>query len=417
VTTSRQRIQQTLNFVQPERVPVDFGGHRSSGIMAMAYSRLRDYLGLPSRPLRILDMILQLAVIDEDVLDRFGVDTIDLSTAFHTEPDRWKPWVLPDGTECFIPDYINLAREGDTWLLLAADGIPLGLQKPGMIYFEQLDYPMRRDPAGTVDRLEEMLAHDLWSAIGAPPGPLPMTEGSQAYLAEHARRLRERTSRYIITGVRGPLFEGGQHLFGMDNFYVMLASEPNLAHRFLDNLTEAYLRRLEFTLTAVGPYIDMVVVFDDFGMQTGLQISPRMYRTFFKPRQKRLWSRIKELAPEVRIQLHSCGSMAELLPDMAEVGLDAWNPVQISAHNMAPERLKPEFGRTVAFWGGGCDTQHMLKDGTPSEIRAHVWHNLDVFAPRGGYVFTQVHNIMADVPPQNIVAMFDAVTDWSRTHG
>lgn len=422
---ARERVLTALNFKPPDRVPIDFAGHRSSGIMAMAYARLRDYLGLPKRPLRIQDMILQLAVVDDDVRDRFSVDTVDVGAGFALSDSDWKPWVLPDGRDCFIPRWIELERDGSTWYLLAADGTRIGVQKPGMVYFEQTGYPLQAaleagDFSG-VDRLEEVMAHDIWSSIAAPPGPVPATDEGRRFLAEGARRLRERTDRFIIASVRGPLLEGGQHLFGMEGFSVLLATEPKRAHHFLDNLTEFYLKRVEFTLSAIGPYIDMVVCFDDFGMQTGLMISPKMYREFFKPRQKILWSRVKELAPsDVKILLHSCGSMAQIVPDLVEVGLDAWNPVQISARNMEPERLKADLGGMITFWGGGCDTQQVLRAGTLDEIRAHVWHNLDVFngagAP-GGYVFTQVHNIMADVTPERITTMFDAVAEWNRTHG
>jgi uroporphyrinogen decarboxylase len=158
-----------------------------------------------------------------------------------------------------------------------------------------------------------------------------------------------------------------------------------------------------------------LVCYDDYGMQTGSQISPNMYREFFKPRQKLIWGRAKELAP-VKVMLHSCGGIIDLLPDMIEAGLDILNPVQIGAKNMDPEGLKSRFGRQLIFWGGGCDTQHVLREGTPEEIKGHVWRNLEVFTPGGGYVFQQVHNIEADIPPENIVAMFDTVREWNDTH-
>ncbi len=420
---SRERVLTALNFKPPDRVPVDFAGHRSSGIMAMAYARLRDYLGLPKRPLRIQDMILQLAVIDDDVRDRFGVDTVDVGAGFALSDSDWKPWVLPDGRDCLIPRCVELERDGDTWYLLAEDGMRIGVQRPGMVYFEQTGYPLQAaletGDFSAVDHLREVMAHDVWSSIPAPPGPVAQDEDGCRFLAEGARRLRQATDRFTIASVRGPLLEGGQHLFGMEGFSVLLASEPELVHHFLDNLTEFYLERIDFTLNAIGPYIDMVICFDDFGMQTGLMISPKMYREFFKPRQRILWNRVKELSPDVKILLHSCGSMAPIVPDLVEAGLDAWNPVQISARNMEPERLKADLGGKISFWGGGCDTQQVLRAGTPDEIRAHVRHNLNAFTgdnSSGGYVFTQVHNIMADVTPERITAMFDAVAEWNRAH-
>ncbi len=198
----------------------------------------------------------------------------------------------------------------------------------------------------------------------------------------------------------------------MDGFHLLLASDPDLAHRCLDKLLDIYLKRLDLYLGAVGPYIDVMVCYDDYGMQTGSQISPKMYREFFKPRQKQIWGTAKKLAP-VKVMLHSCGGIFNLLPDMIDAGLDVLTPVQISAKGMEPEQLKAEFGKQLVFWGGGCDTQFVLRSGTPDEIRAHVRHNLDVFSQGGGYIFQQVHNIEADVPPENIVAMFDAVSEWN----
>jgi uroporphyrinogen decarboxylase len=169
------------------------------------------------------------------------------------------------------------------------------------------------------------------------------------------------------------------------------------------------MRRLEWFLGAVGPYIDIILFSDDYGMQTGPEISGKMFRRFFKPRQQEMWSAVKRLAP-VKILLHSCGGIRPLLPDIIEAGLDAINPVQISAAGMEPEVLKAELGGRIVWWGGGCDTQRVLPNAAPAEVREHVLRNLDTLAPGVGFVFQQVHNIQANVPPENIVAMFGATT-------
>jgi uroporphyrinogen decarboxylase len=140
-----------------------------------------------------------------------------------------------------------------------------------------------------------------------------------------------------------------------------------------------------------------------------------MFREFFKHRHEQLWGYAKELAP-VKVLLHCCGSIVDLLPDMIDAGLDAVNPVQTNTRDMEPARLKAEFGDRLVLWGGGCDTRLVLPHGTPEEIREHVFRNLDILAPGGGFVFQQVHNIQADVPPENIVAMFDAIAEWNTVH-
>ncbi len=179
-------------------------------------------------------------------------------------------------------------------------------------------------------------------------------------------------------------------------------------HRFLDRLVELHLANLERFLGAVGPYIDIILFGDDLGMQRGPQMSPAMYREFFQPRHAAMWKRAKELA-HVNVMLHCCGGVRPLLPHLIEAGLDAINPVQINCKGMDAAGLKRDFGRDITFWGGGCDTQVVLSTGTPEEVRRHVRAQVEILAPGGGFVFQQVHNILANVPPENIVAMFDAV--------
>jgi uroporphyrinogen decarboxylase len=165
-------------------------------------------------------------------------------------------------------------------------------------------------------------------------------------------------------------------------------------------------------LGAVGPYIDIILFSDDYGTQNAPQISPRMFRRYFMPRHQAIWAEVKRLAP-VKILLHSCGSIRALLPDLIEAGLDAVNPVQTTAAKMEPAQLKADLGRQIVLWGGGCDTQHVLPNAAPAEIREHVLRQLRILAPGGGFVFQQIHNIQANVPPQNIVAMLDAVAEFN----
>jgi uroporphyrinogen decarboxylase len=220
--------------------------------------------------------------------------------------------------------------------------------------------------------------------------------------------LRAQTDRAIIGLFGGNLLETGQFLFRNDNFFMLLAGEPRRAHRFLDKLVEMHLENLDKFLSAVGPYIDIINFGDDLGMQTGPQISPKMYREFIQPRQKIMWQRAKELA-DVKVMLHSCGGVYPLIPGMIEAGLDILQPVQTTCQDMEPERLKREFGKDLCLWGGGCNTQYVLARGTPQEVAEDVRRRVSILAPGGGFVFQQIHNVMADVPPENIVAMLEAV--------
>jgi len=272
-------------------------------------------------------------------------------------------------------------------------------------YFEQTFWPLAEDPR--MDPRDAM-AECLWTAVASPPGPLGDGEEGAGLLKEGAQALRRDSERAILGLFGGNLVEIGQFLFGMDRFLYMLAAEPREVHRFLNRVVEIHLANLERFLGCVGDSIDIIVFGDDMGMQTGPQFSPAMYREFFKPRHALMWARAKELAP-VKVKLHCCGGVRELLPDLIDAGLDAINPVQTSCAGMEPAGLKRDFGRDLAFWGGGCDTQEVLPRGTPGEVQAHVRERLRVLAPGGGFVFQQVHNILAFVPPENVVAMLETV--------
>jgi len=403
---SRQRVLAALNHQEPDRVPLDFSGHRASGINAVAYARLRRLLGLEEKPIRVYDFIQQLAIVDEDVLERFGVDTIPLEQEFVRGDEVWTDWTLTDGTPAKMLAWLHPQRVDGEWVIRSKGGRTIGRMPEGCLFFEQANYPFAE--GADLKNIPGAMEECFWTAIPNPPGPLVAGPDGPRLLAEGARRLRESTNRAILATFGGKLLEMGQFLYRHDNFFMLLASEPREAHEFLDRLVEMYLPQLETLLGAVGDFIDIIVFGDDLGIQTGPMISPRMYREFFKPRQRLMWDRVRELA-DVKILFHCCGSMGAFIPDLIEAGVDAINPIQISAADMDATELKREFGKDITFWGGGCDTHHVLPHGTPREVREHVREQVEVLKPGGGFVFQQVHNILADVPPENIVAMLDAV--------
>ena len=406
--TPRERILAALNHQQPDRVPIDFGGHRSSGIAAIAYRKLRAALQLPERPVRVYDPVQQLAIVDEDVLDRFGADAIELGRGFALDDKDWADWVLPDGSPCQMPAWALPERQPGGWIVRSESGRILARMPDGALYFEQAYWPFLEDD--DLDRLDEALRENMWCAVRSPPGPLVAGPDGAQRLAEGARALRGRTDRAILGLFGGNLLETGQFLYRIDNFLMLLAGNPDRAHEFLDRLVAIHLANLESYLAAVGPYIDVILFGDDLGMQSGPQMSRAMYREFFQPRHAKMWRRAKELA-DVKVMLHCCGGIRPILPDLIEAGLDATNPVQITCAGMGARQLKADFGDRLTFWGGGCDTRFILSQGSPEEIRRHVHEQVAILNPGGGFVFQQVHNILADVPPQNVIAMFDAVRE------
>ncbi len=405
--TPRQRILAALNHEQPDRVPIDFGGHRSSGIAAIAYRKLRKALGLPERVIRVYDPVQQLAIIDEDVLERFRVDAIELGRGFALEDKDWADWVLPDGSPCQMPVWALPEREPGEWVIRSkGSGRMLAKMPDGALYFEQCYWPFL--DGDDFDRLPEALAENMWCAVQSPPGPLVSGPDGPRLLAAGAKALRARTDRAILGLFGGNLLEVGQFLYRNDNFLMLLAADPARAGEFLDRLVEIHLANLERFLTSVGRYIDIIVFGDDLGMQNGPQMSRAMYRELFMPRHARLWKRAKELA-DVKVMLHTCGGIRPLLPDLIEAGLDAVNPVQITCAGMDAAALKADFGGKITFWGGGCDTRFVLAKAAPKDIQQHVRRQVEILNRDGGFVFQQVHNVLADVPPENVIAMFDTL--------
>ena len=405
--TSRERVRCALNHEEPDRVPIDFGGHRSSGIAAIAYAKLKEALRIASGNIYIYDMVQQLAIVEPEVLDAVGADAVELGRGFLLDDADWKDWTLPDGTPCKIPGFIHVEKRGADSYLLADDGVDLAIQKDGCLYFEQIHWPwLERNPAEQdFTDLEDAFAHTMWTGIPTAGGHIPLTDDGCRRLADGARELRESTDRAIIGLFGGNLFEVPQFLYRIDTYLTHMGLYPEACERLSEALCRFYMPRLESWLGAVGPHIDVMLFGDDLGGQNGPVMSPEMYRRYYKPWHTRLWKHAKELAPQVNIHLHSCGGIEPLLDDLIDAGLESSNPVQITSVGMDPKHLKDAYGDRFTFWGGGCDTREMLPRGTPAEIERHVRDLLRIWRPGGGYVFQQVHNVLADVPPANVLAM------------
>lgn len=405
--TSRERILAAVNHQEPDRVPIDCGAMRSTCIQAIAYNRLKGHLGLHTGHTRVYDIVQQLAEPESWYLERFGIDAINAGREF--APDRWADWTLPDGSQCQVPAHIRLRRDGGDWVACNSEGEPIARMIQGATYFSQTCWPLACDNwTDYLNDLSGQMNKVSWAGLAEPLYEDGLSEANLQRIARHLRQLRERHDRAIMIPFGGNLFEWGTILRRMDNFLLDLAGEPAKAEALLDKLVEGHLEKLGRLLPAVGDLVDIIQLGDDLGTQTGPFLSPKMFRQMFKPRYQAVIRRIRELSPHLKVFLHSCGGIQPLIGDLIEAGFDIINPVQIAARDMQPERLKREFGRNVTFWGGGCDTQTTLPRGTPQEVKDHVRRNIDAFAPGGGFVFAQVHNILAEVPPENVVAMYEA---------
>ncbi|MCL4396158.1 MAG: hypothetical protein M1482_15380 [Chloroflexi bacterium] len=374
---SRERVLAALDHREPDRIPYDLGSTQVTGIHVVAYRNLRAYLGLPPVDPQLSDVIQQLAVPDEDVVERLGIDVRGL---FPLNSHNW----------CVVNRDV-----GDYWAYTDEWGIRHHRPKADGLYYSVVSSPL----SGPIT-LENLRTY-RWPNTGDP--------GRIAGLREQALAYRARGQAVVLKGVLAGIFEMAQRVRGMSELLMDMVADEDLASGFLDKMLELKLAFWEMALPRLADVVDVVSEADDYGTQTSQLISPRMFRKLCKPRLHTLFRRIKQLAPRAKLFFHSCGNVRPLLPDFIEIGVDILNPVHIRATGMDPVALKRDFGRDLVFWGGGVDTQGVLPMGTPQQVKDDVRRNVDALAPGGGYVFNTVHNIQADVPPENVIAMWQAL--------
>lgn len=398
--TSRERVLTTLAHREPDRVPIDFGGMRSTGIMAIAYNRLKAHLGITEGETRVYDTMQQLALPEQPVLDRFHVDVLDSLNLLGRFSEEWKDWTLPDGSPAKVP--VGFNPEPVEGGLVIRDSMGRAIQRmpEGCLYFEPChNFLGEAETFADVDRLFD------WRPVEAK---------DLAETKARAKWLYENTDYAIMFGFGGNILEGGQNAFGWERFMMEVALNTPLVEYALDKMVEVYLENLRVYLHEIGPYIQLIQMGDDLGTQTATMLSPSLYRRVVKPRHTKQYHFIRENS-DVHVFLHACGSCYDIMGDLVDEGVEALNPVQTSAAGMDPRRLKTEFGDKLTFWGGGCDTQSVLPNATPEEIDRHVRERIEIFAPGGGFVFTQIHNVQANVPPENVVACYDAAWKYGAS--
>ena len=399
--TSRERIIRALKHNEPDRIPLDLGGTESSGITGIAYNRLRNYLGLTQGKTQIFDVYQQICKIESDVRDIVLPDTIPLLI----EPLKWKPFVLPDGSHCQIPEKWCPKKEPNGDLVVTnSKGKVIARMPDKGFYFDPAIAPLAavENPAELNAYADEIKSCD-WPFFA---------DESLNSIAERAAYLFKNTDFAIVANLQLHLLAAGQQLRGYETFMIDLLMNKPLVHALFEMLTDAYVRRCKRYLERVGKFIQVILLNDDLGTQNGPMLSLDCYREMLWPYQKKLFEFIKTRT-DAFILFHSCGSVYEFIPSLIEIGVDALNPVQVSAAEMDTRRLKKQFGKDITFWGGGCDTQMILPNGTKEQIQDEVKHRIDDMAEGGGFVFTQVHNIQPDVKPENIMAMYHAFRKYA----
>ncbi len=371
---NRERLVAALNHQETDRVPIDFGGCYATTIYFTAYEKLKAHLGFEHETL-IGRRLGRCALVDESILRHFDVDTRLLSPGGFEGPGN------------------SREIDEDTF----ADEL-------GAIWYKVGDGPYLNVDGPFFDRASDMadLENHDWPDTSNP--------GYTRGLRQRALELRENTPGAIVLNLPSGVVHTGQWLRGYDTWLIDLYKKRDFACRLMDLIADWWVGITAAALDEVGDLVDVVNLGDDLGTQASTVIDPEIYRQLVKPRHQRMFEAVKSRT-EAKLQLHSCGSVSALFDDFIDVGVDCVNPIQVNAADMDPEKLKAEYGDRLAFWGA-IDTQQVLPFGSPDEVRSEVRRIIEILGPGGGYVLNSVHNIQPDVPPENVVAMFDEARNY-----
>jgi len=380
--TSRERVLAACNFHEPDRVPIDLGGSAgASGIHVLAYDRLRAHLGLSYGSVKCNDLMQQLAVVEGDVRERFGLDVVAVDGTCVLR--EWESYHLFDGLDVQMPAGLNLERLPDgEWRFTDVYG-RVFRKPPSSYYFDAVD---------------GMGWHNL-----SPP----LTDEILEQIQEYTDTLYRETDLAICAR-----FGGG---FASHNpqFLIDLVLEPERVEDTLARRCDDTIRLYERIHQAIGDRTFCIVFADDLGTQKGPMMAPEMFARQIAPHYKRFCDWL-HANTSWKLYLHSCGAIEPLIETLIWAGVDILNPVQTSAIGMDPRALKRKYGGRIVFWGGGSDTQQVLGFVRPEQVADHVRERLAILSPGGGFVFNQVHAIQANVDPLSICAMLDAARKYGR---
>jgi len=381
---SRERVRFTLNHKEPDKVPIDLGGNQSS-IHIKAYKKLLNFLDVEDKNIQYADFVQQIVRPCDQILERFGIDI---------------RYVQPLGGMVRVQDmeplyegkYIGLYDQfGVFW----GDNAKKNLDD--ILYYDPVIHPFEN-----FTTIKEVKNYNWPDGRDRTP-----FKG----LKDYAKKLRDETEYALSTPPVGCVYEYCTFLFGFTKTLRYLKTKPEIIVSAMEELLKYWTDYVTTFLDEVGRYLDVVCINGDLAEQAGPIMSIKLYEKMIKPLERKLSLRIHDLV-DAKINYHSCGSIAQFIPHFTEIGYDVVNPVQISAFDMEPCSLKKRFGETMSFWGGLCNSQKTLPFGTPNQIREEVRKNFECLKPGGGFVASSIHNITAEVPPQNIVAMFDAALEF-----
>lgn len=404
--SSRERVLLSLNHKEPDRVPVDLGGTIVTGIMAHALDRLRKYLKMKSRPVKVYEIFQMLGEVELDIIERFNIDILPVEPRaqfFGIKRENYKKWNLWDKTQVLMPGQFNIERDSFGNLLLHSKGDPKnpieGIMPKGGFYFD-IPSLSNYDPFYSPPYLEEL----KWEHR--------LSIEDLEFLAAKADRLRKSTDKALILDLWGAI--GLKWVGSIPNFLVLLYTDKKYVKELFKIRTETALINLENLKKFLDGNIDIICLEGtDFGAQDREMFSPEIFQELFLPYFK-IQNNWIHKNTEWKIFQHSCGSIINLIPLFVEAEVDILNPVQTSAKGMDPKWLKEQFGDAITFWGGGVDTQKTLPFKDVQETIQEVKERIRVFAPGGGFIFNTIHNIQQCTAPENIIAAYDTVIKFGK---
>ncbi|MBS3769933.1 MAG: uroporphyrinogen decarboxylase family protein [Bacteroidales bacterium] len=380
---SRERIEKALNHEEPDKIPYDLAATTWTGITNTAYQNYLKYLGKqPENPVWS-DVIQQIVVPSQEFLEEVKAD---VRGVFPLTSHNWDV-------------YSKLQDGGDHYAYHDEWGFEHHYPKDG--YW----FTLVKSPLKDIDFGEEGI-------IERYPWPDAADKRRFSGLREQARLFRQQGKMVFTKGLCAGLFEMHQRIRGMENSMLDPFMYPENSDKLIGKLADLKIEFWEAALNELGDVVDIIGEGDDYGTQQSQLIDPEQFRQYYKPHFARVLKFIKEKAPDKKLMFHSCGNVRPIISDLIELGVDILNPVHVRASGMEPFQLKKDFGKDITFWGGGVDTQDILPSGKPEDIKEDVKRNIETLAPDGGFVFSTVHNIQAEVPPENIEAMLETLNSY-----
>ena len=415
--TSRELLRSALSHKQSDKVPVDFGSNAVTGIHVYVIEKLREHFGLEKHPVKVIEPYQMLGEIENDLLEFMGVDVIGLwgkNNMFGIPQENFRSFRTFWGQEVLVPENFNTKIDDNGDLLIFPEGdssAPASGKMPKASYF--FDAIIRQSP---IDDSTLKLEDNLEEFGSVTQNDLDFWQKQATKAAESGKGIIANfggTALGDIALVPGMNLKYPKGIRDITEWYMSTLMRQDLLHEIFDHQTDIAIENFKKYYEVVGDNIDAVFICGtDFGTQNSTFCSPESYNELYAPYYRKMNDWIHQNTGWKTFK-HCCGAVESFMRSFIDSGFDIINPVQISAAGMLPEHLKKEYGEHLVFWGGGVDTQKMLPFGKPEEVREQVLRMCEVFSKDGGFVFNSVHNIQANVPLENIVAMVDAIKEFN----